>query len=233
MIKQVHSPYPAIIAILILGLLQAGCATTPTTPVCPANTQNLPDCPPMEAVVDPHVEHFYAYRTWKSPKELEEDPIAYGMNVDIPVQGARGKILGPTDEGAIDSLAAKLWMIENAGHTIDFGYYIFTPDIVGYAMIGALCDAVKRGVDIRVMIDSLGSQKASRTTFAALQTCADNAPFIRNEAGDLTTRKARDGSYRPTSFLPGSRTRKAISSSMRRPQCAHGWISIHGHGSKS
>jgi phosphatidylserine/phosphatidylglycerophosphate/cardiolipin synthase-like enzyme len=145
----------------------------------------------MEAVVDQHVEHFYAYRTWKSPKELEEDPIAYGMNVDIPIQGARGKILGPTDEGAIDSLAAKLWMIENAEHTIDFGYYIFTPDLVGYAMIGAMCDAVKRGVDIRVMIDSLGSQKTSRTTLAALQTCADNAPFIRNEANELTTRKAR------------------------------------------
>lgn len=191
MIKQVHSPYSAIIAILTLGLLQAGCATTPTAPVCPANTQSLPDCPPMEAVVDQHVEHFYAYRTWKSPKELEEDPIAYGMNADIPVQGARGKILGPTDEGAIDSLAAKLWMIENAEHTIDFGYYIFTPDLVGYAMIGAMCDAVKRGVDIRVMIDSLGSQKASRTTLAALQTCADNAPFIRNEANELTTRKAR------------------------------------------
>jgi len=145
----------------------------------------------MEAIVDPHIEHLYEYRTWKSPQELGEDPIAYGMNADIPVQGARGKILGPTDEGAIDSLAAKLWMIENAEHTIDFGYYIFTPDIVGYAMVGAMCDAVKRGVDIRVMIDSLGSMKASRTTLAALQTCADNAPFIRNEAGEVTTRKAR------------------------------------------
>jgi phosphatidylserine/phosphatidylglycerophosphate/cardiolipin synthase-like enzyme len=82
-------------------------------------------------------------------------------------------------------------MIENAEHTIDFGYYIFTPDLVGYAMVGAMCDAVKRGVDTRVMVDSLGSLKASRTMLAALKTCEKQASFIRNQAGELTTRKAR------------------------------------------
>ena len=190
-IRQTVFPFPALVAVLFISLLQVGCATAPTVPECPANSQNLPDCPPMAAVVDQHIEHVYAYRTWKSPKELGQDPIAYGMNADIPVQGARGKILGPDDEGAMDSLAVKLWMIENAEHTIDFGYYIFTPDLVGYAMIGAMCNAVKRGVDIRVMVDSLGSLKASRTTLAALKTCADHAEFMRNENGELTTRKAR------------------------------------------
>ncbi|MDH3902892.1 MAG: phospholipase D-like domain-containing protein, partial [Xanthomonadales bacterium] len=133
----------------------------------------------------------YEYRTWKPPKEVGEDPVAYGVNADIPVQGARGKILGPDDEGAIDSLAAKLWMIENARHTIDFGYYIFKPDLVGYALMGAMCEAVKRGVDIRVMVDSAGSMKASRSTLAALKTCENQAGFMFNEAGQQTTRKAR------------------------------------------
>lgn len=191
MTKQIKKTFLSIFGALFLAQLLAGCATTPTPPACPANTQNLPDCPPLTAVVDPVVEEFYEYRTWKAPKELEEDPIEYGMNADIPVQGARGKILGPDDEGAIDSLAVKLWMIENAEHTIDFGYYIFTPDIVGYAMIGALCNAVKRGVDIRFMVDSAGSMKTSRTLLAALKTCEDQAGFIRNEAGELSTRKAR------------------------------------------
>jgi len=191
MIKKVRTPSFTLIVILFSILLQAGCATTPAAPTCPAGTQNLPDCPPLKAVVDPVVETLYEYRTWKSPKDLERDPIAVGMNADIPIQGARGKILGPDDEGAINSLAAKLWMIENAGHTIDFTYYIFIPDIVGYAMIGAMCDAVKRGVDVRVMVDSAGSMKASRTTLAALKTCEDQAGFIRNEAGELSTRKAR------------------------------------------
>ena len=189
--KQVRTPYSAFTVILFSILLQAGCATAPTVPACPANTQNLPDCPPLGAVEDPKVEHFYAYRTWKSPTELEQDPIAFAANADIPIQGAQGKILGPDDKGAMDSLAAKLWMIENAEHTIDFGYYIFTPDIVGYAMIGAMCDAVKRGVDVRAMVDSAGSMKTTRTTLAALKSCEDQAGFIRNEAGKLTTRKAR------------------------------------------
>ena len=191
MTKPLHLKQYLSLLALFLVLLQAGCATVANEPLCPAGTQSLPDCPPLEAVVDKDIEHIYSYRTWKSPKELGEDPIAFGMNADIPIQGARGKILGPDNEGAIDSLAVKLWMIENAGHTIDFGYYIFTPDIVGYAMIGAMCDAVKRGVDVRVMVDSLGSMKASRTTFAALKTCENQAGFMRNEAGQLTTRKAR------------------------------------------
>ncbi len=183
--------YQRILFSLILIALQIGCASVPTEQVCPANTQSLPDCPPLTAVQDSRVDEFYKYRTWVSPKQLEEDPIAFGMNADIPIQGARGKILGPTDEGAIDSLAVKLWMLENAEHTIDFGYYIFTPDIVGYAMMGAMCDAVKRGVDIRFMVDSLGSSKAGRTTLAALKSCEDQAGFIKTESGELSTRKAR------------------------------------------
>ncbi len=189
MIELKHKLFP--ITILLLSLLQAGCATTPTTPSCPPGTQNLPDCPPLSAVQDTEIDRVYKYRTWVPPKELEEDPIAFGMNADIPIQGAQGKVLGPDDEGAIDSLAVKLWMIENAQHTIDFGYYIYTPDIVGYAMFGAMCDAVKRGVDVRVMVDGLGSAKASNTTLAALKTCENQAGFIRTESGELSTRKAR------------------------------------------
>jgi phosphatidylserine/phosphatidylglycerophosphate/cardiolipin synthase-like enzyme len=41
------------------------------------------------------------------------------------------------------SLAAKIWSIENAQHTVDATYYIFKPDLVGYAVLGALCNAVK------------------------------------------------------------------------------------------
>ena len=191
MISQLRIKYVPFISIIIIGLFQVGCATIPAEPSCPPNTQNLPDCPPLSAIVDEEIEHIYKYRTWVSPKELGEDPVAYGMNADIPVQGARGKILGPDDEGAINSLAAKLWMLQNAEHTIDFAYYIFTPDIIGYAMIGGMCDAVKRGVDVRVMIDSLGSMKASRTMLAALKSCENQAGFISSEAGEITTRKAR------------------------------------------
>jgi len=191
MSKNLIATYRLFLTLLVFAFLQIGCATVPKDPICPANTQNLPDCPPLSAVQDDEIDKIYRYRTWVSPKQLEEDPIAFGMNADIPIQGARGKILGPSDEGAIDSLAVKLWMLENAEHTIDFAYYIFTPDIVGYAMIGAMCDAVKRGVDVRVMVDSLGSMKAGRTMFAALKTCENQAGFIKTESGGISTRKAR------------------------------------------
>ena len=89
---------------------------------------------------------------------------------------ARTKFLGPNDQAAISSLAVKLWMIENAEHTIDFTYYIFKTDLVGNAMLGALCNAVRRGVDIRVTVDSLGSiSGGSHSALRALETCADDA----------------------------------------------------------
>jgi hypothetical protein len=191
MIGRLRNITLVLFTAVLAATLQTGCAITADAPGCPPDTQDLPDCPPLDAVVDEKIEHIYRYRTWKPPKELEEDPITYGMNADIPVQGARGKIFGPDDEGAIDSLAAKLWMIENAEHSIDFAYYIFTPDLVGYAMIGAMCDAVKRGVDVRFMVDSAGSLKAGTTHLATLKSCEKQAGFMRNEAGEITTRRAR------------------------------------------
>ena len=89
------------------------------------------------------------------------------------------------------SLAAKLWLIENAEHTIDVMYYIFKRDTVGYAVLGALCNAVKRGVDVRIMVDSLGSIHPSHSELSALETCADEAGFMRNIDGQVTTKKAR------------------------------------------
>jgi putative cardiolipin synthase len=172
-------------------LLLASCATT-SQKTCPAGTQNLPDCPPLNAIDDAAINELYESRTWLPAKEIEEDLLELGKQADIPVQHARTKFLGPTDHAAIDSLAVKLWMIENAAHTIDFTYYIFKTDLIGYAMLGAMCNAVKRGVDIRVTIDSLGSiSGGSHSALRALETCADHAGFMLNSAGQLTTRKAR------------------------------------------
>jgi phosphatidylserine/phosphatidylglycerophosphate/cardiolipin synthase-like enzyme len=180
-----------IISILAPVFLLASCATATKQGVCPAGTQNLPDCPPLEAVDDPEVNEIYRSRTWLPADEVPVDLVELGKEAEIPVQNARTKFLGPSAHAAIDSLAVKLWMIENAEHTIDFTYYIFKTDMVGYALVGALCNAVKRGVDIRVTVDSLGSFSGSHSTLKALETCAADAGFMRNSAGQLTTRKAR------------------------------------------
>ena len=125
------------------------------------------------------------------PSKLTIDPIKLGKEAEIPVNSAWGKIIGPTHDDALNSLAAKIWLIENAQYTVDVTYYIFKNDLVGYAVLGALCNAVQRGVDVRIMVDSLGSMRPGYAGLKAVETCAADAGFMRNAAGQLTTKKAR------------------------------------------
>jgi phosphatidylserine/phosphatidylglycerophosphate/cardiolipin synthase-like enzyme len=168
-----------------------GCAALGPSDTCPSGTQNLPDCPPPEAIEDPFITSLYWQRTWQADDVHQVDLIKVGVEADIPVQNARAKFLGARSEDAVNSLAAKIWMMENAQHTIDVTYYIFKRDLVGEAMLGALCNAVQRGVDIRFMVDSVGSIDSSHSGLKALETCADDAGFMRNAAGELTNKKAR------------------------------------------
>ncbi|MDH3787262.1 MAG: phospholipase D-like domain-containing protein [Xanthomonadales bacterium] len=180
------------VSLLAVLMLLASCAGKPAKNDCPAGTQNLPGCPPLSAVDDPEINEIYADRTWLRGSDIDVDLIELGKQAEIPIQHARTKFLGPTDEAALTSLAVKIWMIENAEHTIDFTYYIFKTDLIGQAMLGALCNAVRRGVDVRVTVDSVGSiSGGSHTPLRALQTCSDRAGFMRNAEGQLTTRKAR------------------------------------------
>jgi putative cardiolipin synthase len=176
------------------AFLLAACSVTPTPRQerCPEGTQRLPGCPPIGAIDDPGINELFANRTWVPENDLGEDLIELGKQVEIPIQHARTKFLGPSSHDAIDSLAVKLWMIENAEHTIDFTYYIFKTDLIGYAMLGALCNAVRRGVDIRFVVDSLGSISGlAHPALRGLQTCANDAGFMRNDEGQLTNKKAR------------------------------------------
>lgn len=133
----------------------------------------------------------YEQRTWVPPADVPFDPIAVGETVRAPVNAARTKILGPEYDDSVRSLAAKLWMIDNARFTIDAVYYIFKRDTVGYAVLGALCNAVQRGVDVRLMIDSSASMHPTHSELDALLTCADDAGPVLDSAGLPTARKAR------------------------------------------
>jgi len=152
---------------------------------------DLPGCPPEAAVADPVIDELYRERTWIPARELELDPVTFSTEVDVPVNEALIKVIGPEHDSAMDSLAAKIWLIEHAQHTVDVMYYIFQRDLVGYSVLGALCDAVGRGVDVRIMVDSLGSFSFTHSELKALRSCADSAGFLRNEAGEITTRRAR------------------------------------------
>ncbi|WP_455207193.1 phospholipase D-like domain-containing protein [Kaarinaea lacus] len=177
--------------LVCLALMLGACAQLELKKTCPPGTQNLPDCPPADAINDEDVNKLYASRTWLSPDEQTIDPIKAGNEAQVPVNKARAKVIGPTYDEALQSLAAKIWLIENAEHTVDVMYYIFATDPVGYALLGALCNAVKRGVDVRIMVDSLGSMRPAHNELRALETCGEEAGFMRNAQGQITTKKAR------------------------------------------
>ncbi|MEP1470135.1 MAG: phospholipase D-like domain-containing protein [Halieaceae bacterium] len=113
------------------------------------------------------------------------------MSADVPANDAMGKIIGSSYEDSIRSLATKIWLVDNAEHTVDAVYYIFKRDLVGYAFLGALCEAVQRGVDVRIMVDSLGSFHRTHSELKALKTCAIDGGFMRNDDGAITVQKAR------------------------------------------
>jgi phosphatidylserine/phosphatidylglycerophosphate/cardiolipin synthase-like enzyme len=183
-------PHLRILQLAALVLFLNACASVPEQQ-CPAGTQNLPDCPPAEAIDDEKINTIYELRTWLPPSKLTIDPIRLGEEAEIPINSADAKIIGPKHAEALDSLATRIWLIDNAQHTVDVTYYIFKNDLVGYAVLGALCNAVKRGVDVRIMVDSLGSMRPGHSDLRAVETCAEDAGFMRNADGQLTTKKAR------------------------------------------
>ena len=178
--------------LLPFTVLIVACATTGTDQTHPLkSTRQLLDEASTLAGNEEFIGQLHAARTWVPPGQLTEDPIEIGKNAKIPVQHEDVKILGPTREDALRSLLLKIWLIEHAQHTVDMVYFIFTQDLVGQAMVGALCNAVQRGVDVRVMVDSIGSLSFYHTELMALESCAENAGFMRTLDGQLTPYKAR------------------------------------------
>ena len=182
--------YRLLLAAVTLGLLVA-CASAPPQPPCSVDQLDIANCPPAQAVADETVASQQDNRRWHSPGELDFDPIQLGMESEIPIHDAQMRIIGSSYENSVRSLATKIWLIDNAEYTIDAAYYIFKQDLVGYSFLGALCDAVKRGVDVRVMVDSLGSINLVHSELKALENCAINGGFVKNTRGEVTTTKAR------------------------------------------
>jgi putative cardiolipin synthase len=181
----------AIMLTASVAMLMSSCASIGPQPPCASDRLNIQDCPPSDAIDDARTTALYQERSWEVMRKLDLDPITLMSTVDTPIQEASGKILGPSYEDAVQSLAAKIWLIENAQYTIDATYYIFTRDLVGKAVLGALCNAVKRGVDVRLMVDSLGSFNTMHKDLKAFANCSADAGFMKNVDGETTSLKAR------------------------------------------
>ena len=174
----------AALFLALVALFIAGCAT-------PSACPDGPGCIPDNAIDDARIAELHDFRTWTRPEEMEFDPILAGIEAEIPIQDAAAKLLGPSQEDSLRSIAAKIWMIDNAEHTIDLAYYIFKRDLIGQSIVGALCDAVKRGVDVRLMVDSIGSISPNHDMLKSLLQCADDAGFMVDASGNPTPYRAR------------------------------------------
>ena len=179
-----------LLAVLGAVLLLTACATSHTLDPIESSLALLDD---IESGVESKgfMELLHESRTWVPPKALGTEPVELGTTAEIPVQFADIKLIGPSLEDALRSLALKIWMIESAEHTVDAVYYIFTPDMVGLAMLGALCNAVQRGVDVRLIVDSVGSGSIRRDRLRALESCAEEAGYMRDALDSTTKIKAR------------------------------------------
>ena len=179
-------------ACVLLILLVAACSTRGKVQPEPVRaTQQLIQEARANKPAVPNMDLLYESRAWVSPEALPLDPVEAGKSALTPTTRDDVKLLGPYGEDPLRSLALKIWMIENAQHTIDAVYYIFKPDLVGQAILGALCDAVKRGVDVRIVVDAAGSFSLSHGHLRVLETCAQTAPNMRDAHGRLTQHQAR------------------------------------------
>ena len=167
------------LGLFLLVFALAGCTTTPVQQPMPGLVQ------------DTFIETLYEQRDFNYRDQVPVDLTLFGRDEKAEQLHATVQWLGSTDAEALDALATRIRMIENARHTIDLVYYIFRDDLVGHAVLGALCDAVVRGVDVRVAVDSLGSFGFPRNDLKSLETCADNAGYIQNREGQITRYRAR------------------------------------------
>ncbi len=177
--------------IACVAMLMSSCASVGPQPPCASNRLNIQDCPPIGAIDDAQITDIYEPRSLEDMRAIGLDPITLGQTIDFPIMDASVKILGPSYEDSVQSLAVKIWSIENAEHTVDAAYYIFSKDLVGKSVLGALCNAVKRGVDVRLMVDSLGSFSRMNKDLKGLANCSADAGFMKNIDGETTKHKAR------------------------------------------
>ena len=69
--------------------------------------------------------------------------------------------------------------IDAAVQDVRFETYIFENDVAGQAIADALCRAVQRGVEVRLLIDGFGSLKTPEAFFAAMQAAGVKLLFYR------------------------------------------------------
>ncbi|MBL8717793.1 MAG: cardiolipin synthase [Myxococcales bacterium] len=83
----------------------------------------------------------------------------------VPVSRAHSVDLLVNGRATFDAIVAA---IEASEHHVNLEYYIFEPDHVGTRLRDALVARAKAGVEVRVLVDAIGSPRAGKAFFAPL-----------------------------------------------------------------
>lgn len=110
----------------------------------------------------------------------------FELRADAPIKGKTKLVLDPR-EGYL----AKIMMIRNAKKTIDLSYYIFKSDDSGNAILHELRMAIKRGVKVRILVDSSGSIAKAPFYDDIKSLIALSGKPILDEAGNPTGQYAQ------------------------------------------
>lgn len=90
------------------------------------------------------------------------------------------------------ALATKLMAIREARYTIDMSYYILKYDEAGLAILAELKEAVRRGVTVRIALDTFGSGTFAGQSplYSLIQFSKESAGFAVDLQGRPTNRRA-------------------------------------------
>ncbi|MEC9281771.1 MAG: phospholipase D-like domain-containing protein [Bdellovibrionota bacterium] len=147
---------------------------------------------PLEESLDPRMKSLLLSRQFKS-WFYYQDSILRDLSIDTkPIEVGIKRVKTPQE-----GLLAKLALIDSAKYTIDISYYIFKKDETGYALLEGIRRAISRGVNVRIVVDGIGSLGLYHSELKALKKYANDLQKaggkegrIRDEKGNLTDQYA-------------------------------------------
>ena len=119
-------------------------------------------------------------------ERVVESILDFKPEADLAIKGKAKLLVDPQE-----AYVSKIMMIRKAKYSLDISYYIFHDDESGRALLHEVRQAIKRGVKVRIRLDSLGSVANAPFYSEVKALSALRGGKIRNLAGELTEERAK------------------------------------------
>lgn len=166
---------------------EANCNTIIKSFIAKENAADISTTPTIE--IPESLPELSLSRILNSRKALNEKYTRISESIkDFKVENdgplnAQSKLLLDPHEGYL----AKILLIRNAKKTLDLSYFIFSDDDTGKALLHELRLAIRRGVKVRLLVDSTGSFSSKAPFYSDIKALvALSGKEILDEAGNPT-----------------------------------------------